>query len=52
MFHQMMYQLHGKGWRERSDEKVTALSDVLFYAGGNPSPDPDSNRDYAVPGVW
>ena len=31
MFHQMMYQLHGKGWRERSDEKVTALSDVLFY---------------------
>ena len=33
MFHQMMYQLHGKGWRERSDEKVTALSDVLFYMG-------------------
>ena len=31
MFHQLMYQLHGKGWRERSDEKVTALSDVLFY---------------------
>ena len=28
MFHQLMYQLHGKGWRERSDEKVTALSDV------------------------
>ena len=31
MFHQLMYQLHGEGWRERSDEKVTALSDVLFY---------------------
>ena len=31
MFHQLMYQLHGEGWRKRSDEKVTALSDVLFY---------------------
>ena len=31
MFHQLMYQLHGEGWRERSDEKVTSLSDVLFY---------------------
>ena len=31
MFHQLMYQLHGKGWRERGEEKVTALSDVLFY---------------------
>ena len=31
MFHQLMYQLHGKGWRERSEEKVAALSDVLFY---------------------
>ena len=31
MFHQLMYQLHGEGWRERSDEKVTAISDVLFY---------------------
>lgn len=31
MFHQLMYQIHGEGWRERSDEKVTALSDVLFY---------------------
>ena len=31
MFHQMMYQLHGKGWRERGEEKVTSLSDVLFY---------------------
>ena len=31
MFHQLMYQLHGKGWRERSEEKVTTLSDVLFY---------------------
>ena len=31
MFHQLMYQLHGKGWRERGGEKVTSLSDVLFY---------------------
>ena len=31
MFHQLMYQLHGKGWRERGEEKVTALSDVLLY---------------------
>ena len=31
MFHQLMYQLHGKGWRERGEEKVTTLSDVLFY---------------------
>lgn len=31
MFHQLMYQLHGEGWRERGDEKVTLLSDVLFY---------------------
>ena len=31
MFHQLMYQLHGKGWRERGEEKVTSLSDVLFY---------------------
>ena len=31
MFHQLMYQLHGKGWRERGEEKITALSDVLFY---------------------
>ena len=31
MFHQLMYQLHGKSWRERGEEKVTALSDVLFY---------------------
>ena len=38
MFHQLMYQLHGEGWRERSDEKVTALSDVLFYmARSSPS---------------
>ena len=22
MFHQLMYQLHGEGWRERSDEKA------------------------------
>lgn len=29
MFHQLMYQLHGKGWREHGEEKVTALSDVL-----------------------
>ena len=33
MFHQLMYQLHGKGWRERSEEKVAALSDVLFPRG-------------------
>ena len=31
MFHQLMYELQGKGWRERGEEKVTALSDVLFY---------------------
>lgn len=31
MFLQLMYQLHGKGWRERGEEKVTALSDVLLY---------------------
>ena len=31
MFHQLMYQLHGKGWQERGEEKVTALSDVLLY---------------------
>lgn len=31
MFHQLMYQLHGEGWREHGEEKVTALSDVLFY---------------------
>ena len=26
-----MYQLHGNSWRERGEEKITALSDVLFY---------------------
>ena len=31
MFHQLMYQLHGKGWREHGEEKVTARSDVRFY---------------------
>ena len=31
MFHQLMFQLQGKRWRERSEEKITALSDVLFY---------------------
>ena len=31
MFHQLMYQLHGNSWRERGEEKITALSDVLFY---------------------
>jgi hypothetical protein len=25
MFHQLMYQLNGKGWRERGEEKVTAF---------------------------
>ena len=33
MFHQLMYELQGKGWRERGEEKVTALSDVLFILG-------------------
>ena len=31
MFHQLMFQLQGKRWRERGEEKITALSDVLFY---------------------
>ena len=31
MFHQLMYELHGNRWRERGAEKITALSDVLFY---------------------
>lgn len=31
MFHQLMYQLHGKSWRERKMGKITALSKVLFY---------------------
>lgn len=31
MFHQLMYELQGNRWYERDEERITALSDVLFY---------------------
>ena len=31
MFHQLMYELQGNRWHERDEERITALSDVLFY---------------------
>lgn len=31
MFHQLMFQLCGKRWKEAEEEKITELADVLFY---------------------